>query len=176
MNVQAILIQAGIELARLALSEFTEHVTRKSFAQFLCRVSNGSLCPNLVDEEGGWKCQGGANPAVHLVLSSDVDDLVTVMHPSDLFEMAANFLDFIDGKELRYPSEVALTTVDEIGEFLEKELFRFGLLLRESNESDEAYDARIEKQNASARDLELAYYLRDNDWEVNLPRQGTLFS
>lgn len=95
MNVQLILVQAGVELAREVLSS---PVTKRLLAQAICRFTNGSLCPTQYDlEKGEWKTKGGQKPDLIIHASDENGDESTLSCGMDLASVIAlramNWLD-----------------------------------------------------------------------------------
>jgi len=76
MNVQLIVVQAGIELAREIISS---PVTKRLIFKALCKITSGSLCPLFFDfEKGEWKQTAGEYPALHIHATDPDGDETTL--------------------------------------------------------------------------------------------------
>jgi hypothetical protein len=72
MNVQLILVQAGIELLRHVIDA---PITRRLIVEALCKISSGSLCSHLLQPDGTWKKMGGEEPSIMIhVTDADKDE------------------------------------------------------------------------------------------------------
>lgn len=70
MNVQLILVQAGIELAREVL---TSPVTRRLLIEALCKITSGRLCLHRIDSDGLWKSDAEGQKPTLILQGSDAD-------------------------------------------------------------------------------------------------------
>lgn len=99
MNVQLILVQSGIELAREILRA---PVTKRLIAKAICKISDGSLCPlNFDFEKGTWKMHGGEYPTV-IIQATDPDGDETTLTCSAEFAriIAKGFMRVLEALDL----------------------------------------------------------------------------
>lgn len=119
MNVQMIVVQAGIELAREVISS---PVTKRLIAKALCKITSGSLCPLFFDfEKGSWKKNVGEYPTLHIHAADPDGDETTLTCSVEFARIIANgFARLVES--LDYSKEVQLglfsASPEDLGETL----------------------------------------------------------
>jgi len=120
MNVQVLLIQAGIELAREVIHS---PITKKAVLTALCRISDGSLCPLLFDfHKDTWKMTDGSFPTVSIQASDKAGDETTLSCSVEFLRTVARHVksiyDGVWGDKLTPPVIQMLAGVEDTGEQL----------------------------------------------------------
>lgn len=132
MNVQLILVQAGIELAREVIRA---PVTKRLLVKAISKLSDGSLCPlNFDFEKGTWKMYGGEYPSL-MIQATDPDGDETTLTCSVEFAriIAKGFMQVLEALDLSRNHQLFLfaSDHDDLGYALNSRAHSFDTPLEE---------------------------------------------